>query len=128
MKPFDVTQHVHDDAGNPIWYINHPLDEKYVDPPGELVLEGMLPPQEFEVRRALVELKLFTEMAADYGFLRRLLNRPKYLQVLRIATEKQQVLRELVNSSPEHKAALRRIVNAMPERNGGREVLASYLV
>jgi hypothetical protein len=80
------------------------------------------------VRRALVELKLFTEMAADYGFLRRLLNRPKYLQVLRIATEKQQVLRELVNSSPEHKAALRRIVNAMPERNGGREVLASYLV
>jgi hypothetical protein len=127
MKPFDVTQHVKDDAGNPVWFMNNPLDERYVERPGKHVLDGMLPPEEFEVRKALLEMKFFTDQLGEYGFLARILRRPAYQRAEKIAIEKQEHLRKIANSTPEHKAAIRRIVNDMPKSNGGREALASYI-
>ena len=127
MNPFDASQHMRDEAGKPVCFINDPLDEQYVAFPGNSAPEGMLPPEEFEVRRALAEMKIFTERFAEFGFLKKIFDKTTYQQAKQVAIEKQETLRRLVNSSPEHKAAIRRIVSAMPKGNGGREALASYI-
>ena len=127
MKPFDPRMRLRDDEGRPVRFINAVLDERYIVPPGDLVPEGLLPPEEFEVRRALAELNIFSERLMDFGFFRRLFDKNGYLHVERAANGKQEALRRLINASPEHRAAFRRIVNAMPEGNGGRENLISDL-
>lgn len=113
-------------VGNPIRFLTDPLAEKYITPPGDWVSEGMLPHQEFEVRHALVEMKVATEQIASIGFFERLLKSSSYRQAYEMAQDKQRTLMLLVNSSPEHKAAIRRIVSEMPSGNGGREALAAY--
>ncbi|MTJ94023.1 MAG: hypothetical protein F8N36_14370 [Desulfovibrio sp.] len=123
--PFNNTLFFHDEAGRACRYLTDPLAETYLAPPENLVKDGMLPPQEFEVCAALLEMKLFTERAISYGtwsFFRRSERRAAW----EIARQKQNRLMELVNSSREHKAAIRRIVSAMPPDNGGREVLRPY--
>ncbi len=124
--PFDVQSHMNDAQGNPIRFITDPLAEHYIEPPGDWVPAGMLPPEEFQVRAALVEMKIFTDLLHDLGIFGRLFNSTEYKKRYKLANEKQNCLRQLVNSSREHKAALRRIVNAMPTDNGGREALLLY--
>lgn len=119
--PFDPTVTTNDGTGRRIRYINTPLDQVYLTPPPDAVPLGMLPPEEYEIQTALVELKFFTERVISFGFFGRLFNRSAYSKALEIARKKQSVLRQLVKRSPEHKAALQRIVSAMPTDNGGRE-------
>lgn len=123
---FDNTRTVRDDAGDHIRYLTDPLAETYIEPPGAWISEGMLPPEDLEVRRALAEMKALTDHAKSFGFLSRLFGSDTYRKARTAAVEKQQALLSLVNSSREHKAAIRRIVNAMPLGNGGREALLLY--
>lgn len=126
FPPFDNTLVVYDDAGQPIRYLIDPLAEHYIVPPGFSVTDGMLPPEEFAVRKALVEMKLFTERYMSFGVFKRFFHRDEYVAAGKLASRKQEALAHLVNSGPLYKAALRRIVNAMPEDNGGREALREY--
>lgn len=110
--PFDPVECLYDDAHNPIRFLNTPLDEKYLEPPGDFCPAGMLPPQDLEVRNAGAAMKLATERFIKLGILDRFFNRAEYLARKDLAIRTQATLRTLVNSSPEHKAALRRIVHA----------------
>ena len=127
FSPFDNSKTVSDDAGNPVRYLVDPLDEVYIEPPDAWVSEGMLPPQDFEVREALMELKLTTDRVHSFGFIARLTKSTAYRNAIQVARAKADALGELVNRSREHKAAIRRIVNSMPQNNGGREMLAAYI-
>ena len=87
----------------------------------------MIPPEEFQVRAAMLEMKYFTDQLIDLGIIDRLFRTAEYKKRYAVASEKQRILLQLVNSSREHKAAIRRIVNAMPENNGCRSALANYV-
>lgn len=126
FAPFDNTRVVRDEGGCDVRYLTDPLAETYLEPPGAWISEGMLPPEDLEVRRALAEVKLLADHARSFGLLSRLFGSDKYREARAAAVERQETLLRLVNSSREHKAAIRRIVNAMPPDNGGREALAGY--
>lgn len=126
LAAFDNTLVVYDDDRQPIRYLVDPLAEHYIEPPRESVPDGMLPPEEFAVRQAVLEMKVFTERYIAFGVWKRLFQRDEYIAAEQLALTKQKALAELVNSGPLYKAALRRIVNAMPEGNGGREALRAY--
>jgi hypothetical protein len=127
QPPFDNRVHMADEDGNAVRFVTDPLDERYIEPPGDNIPQGMLPPEEFQVRAALAEMKFFTDNLIELGIFGWIFRRSEFRRRHQIASEKQQALRQLVACSREHRAALRRIVNAMPERNGGREALADYL-
>ena len=127
FSPFDNTKALSDDAGNPVLFLVDPLAEAYIEPPEAWVSEGMLPPQDLEVREALMELKLATGRVHTFGIVARMMKSPNYRQALQAAQSKADALGELVSRSREHKAAIRRIVNAMPPNNGGREALSAFI-
>lgn len=104
-------------------YLNNPLDEEYLVIPGEFVEEGAIPPEEMDVLRALVAMKVSTGKAGQYGIVARLFRTDDFRKSLAAAVTSQKELMELVNRTPLHKAAIRRIVNAMPPGNGGREAI-----
>jgi hypothetical protein len=128
FAPFDNTKTLSDDAGHPVRFLIDPLSDTYIEPPGSMVPDGMLPPQDYEVRKALVEMKFATERLSFFSLIARFFRSKCYCVALEVAQQKQQDLMTMVNSSPEHKASIRRIVNAMPPGNSGREALADYLV
>ena len=72
-------------------------------------------------------MKWATERWFRIGFWRRLFGTAEVQAVEALSAQKQQALRRLLHSSPEHRAALRQIVNAIPPDNGGREALEVYL-
>jgi hypothetical protein len=125
--PFDPTATVVDDDGHVIRYLNTPLDNEYiVDPADDCIPEGVLPPEDFEVRRAIVEMKLATEHWRGLGLLHRLMLTEKANKAKALAVRKQRELHLLIQRSPEHTAAFRRIIDSMRD-DVGREVLSSYL-
>jgi len=87
---FDNTITRLDDEGNRVCYLIDPLAVKYIVPPGSTVLDGMLPPQDMEVRRALVEMKVATEQLAAVGFLSRLFGSQAYRNVLHTSSRRWQ--------------------------------------
>ena len=113
--------------GQEVRYLVDPLADEYLVAPGEAVPRAMLPPEEWEVRNALIEMKFATERVAEMGLIARTVNRAEYDARWQAAVAKQKALRELVQSTRAHRAALRRIVSVMPADGGGREVLAPYL-
>lgn len=123
---FDRTKSIRNESGASIRFIESPTDEQYLNAPGNFIPEGMLPPEDLQVRVALVEMKLFTERLIAFGLVSRLLRTSRFKKAESVAREKQSALMDLVNSSPEHKAAIRRIVNSMPEGNGGKKALLRY--
>jgi hypothetical protein len=127
FAPFDPTATDLDEDGHALRYLDTPLDHEYRVAPPNWVAEGMLPPEDFEVRRAIVEMKLATEHWIGLGFWPRLIGTTAAKHAKAFAVEKQRELRALVQTSPAHKAALRRSIYSMPEDSGGREVPASYL-
>ncbi|KXS54107.1 MAG: hypothetical protein AWU57_1498 [Marinobacter sp. T13-3] len=125
-SPFDQSKTLHDESGAPIKFVQSPTDEHYLHAPGSYIPDGMLPPEDHQVREALMEMKLFTEKALAFSFISRLFRTANFKKAESLAREKQSGLMRLVNSSLEHKAAIRRIVNSMPDGNGGREALLRY--
>ena len=113
--------------GRDVRYLIDPLADEYLVAPGDDVPTAMLPPEEWEVRRALVDLKLAADHAAEMGPLTRIFNRAECAARKLTAANKREALRALLSSSRAHQAALRRIVGAMPLDNGGREALTPYL-
>lgn len=125
--PFDVNQYVIDESGKQVRFLSDPLYEKYLATPGDMVSEGMIPPEEFQLSAAMLEMKNFTDQLIDLGFIDRLFRTAEYIKRYDVARGKQRILLQLVNCSREHKAAIRRIENAMPENNSGRSTLANYV-
>lgn len=121
--PFDNTLSLSDDAGNPVRFLLSPFDTKYLIPPGEDIPDGMLPPEDFEVRRALVAVRVSTEKIGETGFIATLLRTEKYRAAKALAEKYQDELKQLVGSSRAHCAAFQRIIDAMPPGNGFREFL-----
>lgn len=107
--------------------LNDPLDETYLNPPGDFCADGELPEEEMEVRQALISMYVLTNRLMNFNLWKRLFRTREYSSYKSLATDAQQQLMQLVNSTPLHKAALRRIVSVMPEDNGGREALRDYL-
>lgn len=107
--------------------VNDPLDETYLNLPGDYIAEGELPKEEIEVHKELVSMYVLTNRLMNFNLWERLFRTRKYCSASSLAINAQRQLMELVNSTPLHKAALRRIVSAMPEDNGGREALRDYL-
>lgn len=98
-----------DAKGSPVRFITDPLAESYIDIPGKYVLPGMLPPEEFEVSAALVDLHHAIVASLGAGIITWML-RPDRVRKLRAVAElKQRMFVQLINRSPAHKAAIRRI-------------------
>lgn len=107
-------------------YMSSPLDETYLQTPGELIEEGAIPQEEIEVRRCLVTVKVMLDKAACLGFVSRILKTKEYRDVMSLLKIHEANLMEVANKSPCHKAAIRRVVSEMPKNNGGREYLLKY--
>lgn len=102
-----------DAKGSPVRFITDPLAESYIDIPGRYVLPGMLPPEEFEVSAAFVELHHAIENALGVGLVIRLFQ-PSRARALKVVAEaKQESFLQLVNRSPAHKAAIRRMATVI---------------
>ena len=121
--PFDNTLSLSDDAGSPVRFLLSPFDTKYLTPPGEDIPDGMLPPEDFEVRTALIGVRVATERIGEVGFIATLFRTEKYRAAQALAEKYQNEFKQLVNSSRAHGAALQRIMDAMPPGNGFREFL-----
>ena len=106
---FDPTATVLDGHGNAVRYIDTPLDHEYRVIPPNWVAEGMLPPEDFEMRRAVAEMKLATEHWLALSFWQCLLGSTEAKKARALALKKQHELRLLAQKSPAHKAALRRV-------------------
>lgn len=106
-------------------YLIDPLAEDYLIVPGDTIPEGMLPPEEFQVQAAIVEMVMFTKRIQKYGFFSRLFRTKIYLEARSVALEKQRELRSLGNSSQAHRAALIRISKTVPLPNS--RILSNYL-
>lgn len=96
-------------------YLRDPLDNEYlIVPRNSVVEEGALPPEEFQIRRALAALNvIFTEEDA-IGALARIFKTQAYKEWETRLSQQKKVIKELVFSSKLHKAAYNRIVNAIP--------------
>ena len=101
-----------DAHGKAVRYINHPYDEEYLVPPGQLVPDGTLPPEELEIRHILLKLAILSRnIAADK-------NRNKE-GAARALRSMQSELAHAANRTWAHKCAVRRIGSVLPD--GGRE-------
>jgi hypothetical protein len=109
-------------------YIKTRLDETYLCNVPEWVSEDDLPPEDLEIRKALVEFKLYTNDFIRVGFFNKLFNTKTYQKLKQNAVYAQRDLMTVVNKTPYHKAAIRRIVNSMPLNNGGRKALQDYII
>lgn len=126
MPPFDKNAYVLNGDGEVVRYLVDPLAETYLVAPGQTVEPGMLPPEEWQVRAAFIEMREFTQRFAGMGLLARLRRRAEYERARALAIEKQDALFNLVNSTPAHKAAMRRIVTTLRARDA-LEVFARYV-
>lgn len=108
-------------------YLQNILDETYLTPPDDIVTEGELPQEDFEVRNATIKIKFMADMVVSYGFLKRIFNAKDYKKCVISLVQAENELMELVNKTPIHQAAIRRIINNMPIDNGGRDTLKKYI-
>lgn len=119
MEQFNPHVYMLNEHGEKIILINHPLDEVYlVDEIPSNVTGGMLPYQEFEVRKAMIAMLVGQHLEKPVGFLK------QNFKKANVSTQSQLDFQNLVNSSPEHKAALRRIISILPKDS--KSILARY--
>ena len=120
---FDNTLTLRDIAGNHIRFLVSSFDEKYLVPIPSNIPDGMLPPEDFEVRNALVGVRFYTERIGDVGFIATLFRTEKYRVAKALAEGNINQLKKLTSTSRAHSAALKRIINDMPAGNGFKEFL-----
>lgn len=119
MEQFNPDVYMLNENDEKIRFINHQLDEVYlVDEIPSNVTGGMLPYQEFEVRKAMIIMLRGQHLEKPVGFLKQIVKKAN------AATQSQLDFQNLVNSSPEHKAALKRIISLLP--NNAKSILARY--
>jgi hypothetical protein len=102
-KPFDPNYTFRRDDGKPGRYLSHPLDETYIERPGDFTAAGAIPPEDFEVRNALMLTNLSSKNAKAFG-----------VKARSEAVANAQALIQLINRTPEHQAAFKRIINGTP--------------
>lgn len=105
--PFDNRVFVDDG----LRFLTDPLAEQYicVPPDGGLISPGMLPPQEMEVRAALVEAIEVFKHGEQFGFLKRLLRSKEVAAADELLLGKVAALAETIRRSASHRAASARI-------------------
>lgn len=92
-------------------FLTDPLAEEYicVPPDGGLLVPGMLPPQEMEVRAALIEAIEAFKLQVQIGFWKRLRRSSEAVAAEELLIAKVQALAETTTRSTEHRAASVRI-------------------
>jgi hypothetical protein len=92
-------------------FLTDPLAEEYIciPPDGGLISPGMLPPQEMEVRAALVEAIEAFKHGEQFGFLRRLLRSKSVAAADELLLAKVTALAETIRLSAAHRAASTRL-------------------
>ncbi len=105
-------------------YLQSPLDDHYLVVPGDAVEENTLPAEEFEVRRALGELKLMAIQSDDLGFTSKLFKTSQYMDWQKNFNTKKAEVKTLIFSSQLHRAAYHRLTNAYatPGRDSDRTI------
>ncbi|HIH2750785.1 TPA: hypothetical protein ACYLN4_006606 [Burkholderia lata] len=110
--PFNPHLYGEDANGHAYRHITSPYDEMYLMPPAGWVPDGMLPPEELEIRHLLLTLAIMRRnIAADKNR-----NEEGAARALRAV---QSELTRAANRTWAHKCALRRIASVLA--NGGRE-------
>lgn len=116
--PFDPSQVAFvDDKGNEKRYMLSPLDERYLEEPGDSFTPGTIPPEEIEVRDYLTVSILARRQVSGFEFWWSQFFRPT--ERYRQAQRAQQSLHDVCRRSPQHRAAICRIANS--------EMTAKYL-
>lgn len=110
-------------------YINTSLDETYkLIPMTDLIETKELPLADFEVREALLMVKISTEALRHTPILSKIFSTNEYKNSKETAMNCQAKLRDVINSSPEHMAAFKRLMDAARKLGTGMDIaLSSYL-
>ncbi|WP_227566678.1 hypothetical protein [Acinetobacter baumannii] len=74
---------------------------------------GMLPPEEFEIRHALKMMILNENMLSRFSPLKKIFYKKDFQDVKIAAKYWREVLLNLMNKSPQHKAAIKRIASTI---------------
>jgi len=92
------------------------LAERYIEipPDGHAIAIGMLPPQEMQVRAALLEASLSFQATTKIGFFSQLFGTARAKKANNLYEEKLQALAKCIRLSREHGAASKRIMNSYP--------------
>lgn len=100
-------------------YLVDPLAETYIVVPAEgaQIIEGMLPPEEMQIRAAVVEAKDAIRLARLLTLKDRLFHTAKVREVDRLTEIIKSGLTKLVVFSPAHKAAAKRLRNSYGSSN-----------
>ncbi|ACC59018.1 hypothetical protein MW722_003649 [Acinetobacter baumannii] len=104
--------------GREVQFLLNPLDEKYVEDPAifadySYIKAGMLPPEEFEIRHALKMMILNENMLSRFSPLKKIFYKKDFQDVKIAAKYWREVLLNLMNKSPQHKAAIKRIASTI---------------
>lgn len=99
-----------DDEGNEKRYMNSPMDERYLEEPGDSFTLGTIPPEEIEVRDYLTVAILARRQVSGLEFWWSQFVRPT--EHYRQAQRAQQSLHDVCRRSPQHRAAMCRIANS----------------
>jgi hypothetical protein len=97
-------------------FLTDPLAKRYISipPDGGCMEPGMLPPQEMEVRAALVEAIAAFEARGQVGFWKRFMGSREAKAADTLVKDKVQVLKGAASRSREHRAAAIRIRSSYP--------------
>ena len=90
-----------------------PLDRPYMIVPGDLVKDHELPKEEFQVRDALLMLKLIYLKSHEFGFFSKMLRSGKYHAWQTDFDNHKGDTLKLICSTPQHRAAYHRIANSV---------------
>lgn len=99
-----------DGEGNEKRYMHSPLDEHYLEEPGDSIPMGAIPPEELEVRDYLTVAILARRQVSGVEFWWSQFVRPT--ERYRQAQRAQQSLHDVCRRSPQHRAAMCRIANS----------------
>ena len=92
---------------------HRPLDRPYMMVPGDLVKDHELPKEEFQVRDALVMLKLIYLKSHEFSFFSKLLRPGKYHAWQSDLDNQKEDTLKLICSTPQHRAAYHSIANSV---------------
>lgn len=95
-------------SGEPTRYLLDPLASKYVTKPQGIVPPGMLPPEEIQVRAAIIELMNAALAITKTSWLSSFFSTKRYERIAETLDETELALRHLATRTPLHIAALKR--------------------
>lgn len=130
--PFDPSIVAFDSAGREVRFVKSPLDEKYLVTPGpyKAIRSGMIPPEEFDVAKALILYRLALEDRERLGFwgvISSWLSTKRAKAIQDGIDSTGTVLKTVIAQSPAHRAAFKRMYHALEEFGDAQKILGSFL-